>query len=57
MFSCEFLDVPALDGAAGVVTLPGSKSISNRVLLLAAVRDVRIAMLDIRDSGATRVML
>ena len=37
MFSTAFLDLPALQGASGTVTLPGSKSISNRVLLLAAL--------------------
>jgi 3-phosphoshikimate 1-carboxyvinyltransferase len=37
MFATPFLDVPALQSAQGTVTLPGSKSISNRVLLLAAL--------------------
>ncbi len=37
MFSTAFLDLPALQGASGTVTLPGSKSISNRVLLLSAL--------------------
>jgi 3-phosphoshikimate 1-carboxyvinyltransferase len=37
MFSTAFLDLPALQGASGTVTLPGSKSISNRILLLAAL--------------------
>jgi 3-phosphoshikimate 1-carboxyvinyltransferase len=32
-----FLDLPPLAGAAGTVALPGSKSISNRTLLLAAL--------------------
>lgn len=32
----EFIDLPALSGARGKVRLPGSKSISNRMLLLAA---------------------
>ena len=57
MFSCEFLDVPALDGAAGTVTLPGSKSISNRVLLLAALCEGTTAIHDLLDSDDTRVML
>ncbi len=57
MFSCEFLDVPALDGAAGAVTLPGSKSISNRVLLLAALCEGTTAIHDLLDSDDTRVML
>ncbi|MBN8763521.1 MAG: hypothetical protein J0I63_09915, partial [Thiobacillus sp.] len=33
----EFLDLPASGEARGTVRLPGSKSISNRVLLLAAL--------------------
>lgn len=33
----DFLDLPPMLGAAGSVRLPGSKSISNRVLLLAAL--------------------
>ena len=37
MFATPFLDVPALQSAQGTVTLAGSKSISNRVLLLAAL--------------------
>jgi 5-enolpyruvylshikimate-3-phosphate synthase len=37
MFSTAFLDLPPLAAAAGTVRLPGSKSISNRVLLLAAL--------------------
>ena len=35
----EFIDLPPLLGAAGTVRLPGSKSISNRVLLLAALSE------------------
>jgi 3-phosphoshikimate 1-carboxyvinyltransferase len=33
----EFLDLPPIAHVAGVVRLPGSKSISNRILLLAAL--------------------
>src|SRR6188768_2505002 len=33
----KFLDLPAVKSAEGVVLLPGSKSISNRILLLAAL--------------------
>ena len=33
----EFLELPPLMSAHGTVRLPGSKSISNRVLLLAAL--------------------
>ena len=32
MFSTAFLDLPPLAGAAGTVTLPGSKSLTNRAL-------------------------
>jgi 3-phosphoshikimate 1-carboxyvinyltransferase len=42
----EFLDLPAAGLAAGSVTLPGSKSISNRTLLLAALSS---GVTDIRD--------
>ena len=44
MFNTEFLDIPALDSANGTVSLPGSKSISNRVLLLAALSRQRARM-------------
>ena len=37
MFTTAFLDLPPLETAGGTITLPGSKSISNRVLLLAAL--------------------
>ncbi|MEJ7932409.1 bifunctional 3-phosphoshikimate 1-carboxyvinyltransferase/cytidylate kinase [Ramlibacter sp. AN1015] len=57
MFSTEFLDLPPLDGARGVVALPGSKSISNRVLLLAALSAGTTAIHDLLDSDDTRVML
>ena len=35
MFTTRFLDIPPLARVAGTVRVPGSKSISNRVLLLA----------------------
>ncbi len=57
MFSTEFLDVPALDRAGGTVVLPGSKSISNRVLLLAALSSGTTTVHDLLDSDDTRVML
>jgi len=57
MFSTEFLDLPPLRGATGTVTLPGSKSISNRVLLLAALCDGVTTIHDLLDSDDTRVML
>jgi len=57
MFSTTFLDLPALAGAAGTVRLPGSKSISNRVLLLAALASGTTTIHDLLDSDDTRVML
>jgi 3-phosphoshikimate 1-carboxyvinyltransferase len=57
MYSTEFLDIPALSGAQGEVTLPGSKSISNRVLLLAAMCAGTTSIHDLLDSDDTRVML
>ena len=57
MFSTDFLDIPPLNGASGTVVLPGSKSISNRVLLLAALCAGTTAIHDLLDSDDTRVML
>ena len=57
MFETEFLDVPALRAVSGTVRLPGSKSISNRVLLLAALCDGQTTVRDLLDSDDTRVML
>ena len=57
MFETEFLDVPALRVVSGTVRLPGSKSISNRVLLLAALCEGRTTVHDLLDSDDTRVML
>ena len=57
MFSNAFLDLPALQGASGTVTLPGSKSISNRVLLLSALCEGTTVVHDLLDSDDTRVML
>ena len=57
MFSTAFLDIPALQSAHGTVTLPGSKSISNRVLLLAALCQGTTTLHDLLDSDDTRVML
>ncbi len=57
MYSTEFLDLPPLDAAAGSVTLPGSKSISNRVLLMAALCEGVTTIHDLLDSDDTRVML
>ena len=57
MYTTEFLDLPPLAHAGGTVTLPGSKSISNRVLLLAALSAGTTAVHDLLDSDDTRVML
>ena len=57
MFSTAFLDLPPLQGASGAVTLPGSKSISNRVLLLSALCQGTTVVHDLLDSDDTRVML
>jgi len=57
MYSTAFLDIPALQSAQGAVTLPGSKSISNRVLLLAALCQGTTTLHDLLDSDDTRVML
>jgi 3-phosphoshikimate 1-carboxyvinyltransferase len=56
MISTEFLDLPHLTSAAGSITLPGSKSISNRVLLLAALCEGDTTICDLLDSDDTRVM-
>jgi 3-phosphoshikimate 1-carboxyvinyltransferase len=57
MFDIPFLDLPPLEGASGTIVLPGSKSISNRVLLLAALCEGTTRVHDLLDSDDTRVML
>ena len=57
MYSIPYLDLPPLSGAAGTVKLPGSKSISNRVLLLAGLAAGTTEIHDLLDSDDTRVML
>lgn len=52
-----FLDIPPLVAAGGTVRLPGSKSISNRVLLLAGLSAGTTRVHDLLDSDDTRVML
>lgn len=52
-----YLDLPALMRAAGTVRLPGSKSISNRMLLLAALAEGTTEIHDLLDSDDTRVMI
>ena len=57
MFATAFLDIPPLAGADGALVLPGSKSISNRVLLLSALCLGSTTLYDVLDSDDTRVML
>jgi 3-phosphoshikimate 1-carboxyvinyltransferase len=57
MFTTRFLDLPPLTSAAGTVRLPGSKSISNRVLLLAGLSEGTSTIHELLDSDDTRVML
>jgi 3-phosphoshikimate 1-carboxyvinyltransferase len=57
MYSIDHLDIPSLTSAAGTVQLPGSKSISNRVLLLAALSKGHTDIADLLASDDTQVML
>lgn len=53
----EFLDLPPLLGARGTVRLPGSKSISNRSLLLAALAEGETVIRDLLSSDDVDRML
>lgn len=53
----EYLDLPPLTQARGTVQLPGSKSISNRILLLSALAAGTTRVNHLLDSDDTRVML
>jgi 3-phosphoshikimate 1-carboxyvinyltransferase len=57
MTSANFLDLPPLLSAQGTVRLPGSKSISNRVLLLAALSEGTTEVRDLLHSDDTERML
>ena len=57
MFATQFLDLPPLESASGTVVLPGSKSISNRVLLLSALCSGTTTLHDLLNSDDTQVML
>ncbi len=57
MFNIPFLDLPPLHTANGTVRLPGSKSISNRVLLLAGLSQGTTTVHELLDSDDTQVML
>ncbi len=53
----DYLDIAPIRSAAGSVRMPGSKSISNRVLLLAALADGETLVRDLLDADDTRHML
>ena len=53
----DFLDLPPVSKARGNVTLPGSKSISNRTLLLAALADGETVIHDLLISDDVERML
>ncbi|MVW78995.1 3-phosphoshikimate 1-carboxyvinyltransferase [Bordetella sp. 02P26C-1] len=57
MSAQAYLDLPRAHRASGEVALPGSKSISNRVLLLAALAAGQTEISGLLDSDDTRVML
>jgi len=57
MTSQNFIDLPPLLTAHGTITLPGSKSISNRVLLLAALSEGTTEVRDVLLSDDTERML
>ena len=57
METMEHLTLGPFTRASGTVRLPGSKSISNRVLLLAALAEGETRVCDLLDSDDTRVML
>ncbi len=53
----EYLDLAPIRRARGTVRLPGSKSISNRILLLAALASGETLVRDLLESDDTQVML
>jgi 3-phosphoshikimate 1-carboxyvinyltransferase len=57
MSSPEFIDLPQVLAARGTIRLPGSKSLSNRVLLLAALASGRTEVRDLLSSDDTARML
>lgn len=57
MKSIAFLDIPPLDAVGGCVRVPGSKSISNRALLLAGLSQGATVLYGVLDSDDTQVML
>ena len=57
MSSPDYLELAPIRRAAGTVKMPGSKSISNRILLLAALAEGETRILELLDSVDTRHML
>jgi len=57
MTSENFIDLPPLLNARGAITLPGSKSISNRILLLSALAEGTTEIRDVLLSDDTERML
>ena len=57
MTSENFIDLPPLLSARGTITLPGSKSISNRILLLSALAQGVTEIRDVLLSDDTERML
>lgn len=57
MYSTEFLDLAALQQVSGQIRLPGSKSISNRALLMAALCDEPTTITGLLYSDDTEFML
>jgi 3-phosphoshikimate 1-carboxyvinyltransferase len=53
----EFLDLPPIAHVSGTVRMPGSKSISNRMLLLAALATGTTELDGLLESDDTKVML
>ena len=57
MSKLSFLDLPGIVSAQGSVRLPGSKSLSNRILLLAALAEGETEVRDLLKSDDTDRML
>ena len=53
----EYLDLQPIRAVRGTVLLPGSKSITNRMLLLAALAEGRTTLREVLESDDTRYML
>jgi 3-phosphoshikimate 1-carboxyvinyltransferase len=57
MSAADYLDLAPIRAVRGTVRLPGSKSISNRILLLAALAEGETLIRDVLESDDTRYML